>query len=146
MSAINSFIEKSEYYETKIEDIKIYDGDTNRVNKKIGKIFARADSSLLSKTATMNDVNYRLKEEALKNGGNAVIHVKYKRSSLTSWRGIKANGIAIFAEPDDKKCPYCAEKIKIDAITCKHCGKELKENITDPKDYKNNWLALHWKN
>jgi hypothetical protein len=24
-----------------------------------------------------------------------------------------------------KLCPYCAEKIKLAAIVCKHCGREL---------------------
>jgi hypothetical protein len=27
-----------------------------------------------------------------------------------------------------KKCPYCAEIIKADAIKCKHCGSMLDEN------------------
>lgn len=26
---------------------------------------------------------------------------------------------------DTKKCPFCAEDIKLAAIVCKHCGREL---------------------
>lgn len=116
---------KHSVMEINIDDIKIYAGKTNQFYKNLGKIYARADSSLFSKTATMNDVNYRLKEEALKFGANAIINVEYERSSLTSWRGIKASGMAIYLEPDEKKCPYCAELIKKEAIKCKHCGSDL---------------------
>ena len=31
-------------------------------------------------------------------------------------------------EPKTKKCPYCADKINVDAIKCKHCGSDLVEN------------------
>ena len=26
---------------------------------------------------------------------------------------------------DEKKCPFCAESILLDARVCKHCGREL---------------------
>ena len=31
--------------------------------------------------------------------------------------------------PEFKKCPFCAEQIRIDAIKCKHCGSSL---VTPP--------------
>ena len=73
----------------------------------------------------MDDVNARLREEAIKLGANAILNTQYKRSSLTSWRGIKASGIAIYIEPNEKKCPFCAETIKKEAIIWKHCHSDL---------------------
>lgn len=29
---------------------------------------------------------------------------------------------------ENKKCPYCAEYVKDDAIVCKHCGRTLRTN------------------
>ncbi len=50
-----------------------------------------------------------------------------KRKELLSQRQIEAGmGANIETQPEDlKKCPFCAELIKKDAIKCKHCGSML---------------------
>jgi len=34
------------------------------------------------------------------------------------------NGIAS-AKERGKKCPYCAEWVKVEAVACKHCGRDI---------------------
>ncbi|EHJ49507.1 hypothetical protein DFW101_3511 [Solidesulfovibrio carbinoliphilus subsp. oakridgensis] len=33
---------------------------------------------------------------------------------------------------DERKCPFCAEFIKKEAVVCKHCGKDVSGAGTDP--------------
>lgn len=112
--------------EIKTDDIPIFAGNTNKKYINLGKVSVRADSSLFSKTTTMNDANARLREEAVKLGANAIINANYERTSMTSWIGMQAEGTAVYIESDLKKCPYCAEMIKKEAIKCKHCHSDLK--------------------
>jgi hypothetical protein len=36
------------------------------------------------------------------------------------------------SQPDTKKCPFCAEDIKVEAIACKHCGRDIQSSSTPP--------------
>jgi hypothetical protein len=111
----------------RIEDIEIHDGEIARTYKVIGPIKARVGAAtLFSKAPTIEDVNFKLREEAIKQGANAIINVKYDRGmTLTSYKALTATGTAVCAESDEVKCPFCAELIKREAVKCKHCGADI---------------------
>jgi hypothetical protein len=111
----------------KVTEIEIHADDISQPYKVLREITAKVSKgSLLSKSPTIEDVNFKLQEEASKMGANAVIKVTYSRGmSLMSYEVLKAVGTAVVVEADEMICRFCAETIKRAATKCKHCGSDL---------------------
>jgi uncharacterized protein YbjQ (UPF0145 family) len=111
----------------KITDIAIHAGDIAQQYKTLGEITAKVSKgTLLSKSPTIEDANFKLQEQASKLGANAIIKVTYSRGmSLMSYEVLKAVGMAVVVESDEVQCPFCAETIKRAAKKCKHCGSDI---------------------
>jgi putative heavy-metal-binding protein len=110
-----------------ITDIAIHAGSIEQPCKVIAEITAKVSKgTFLSKSPTIEDVNFKLQEQASKLGANAVIAVTYGRGmSLISYEVLKAVGTAVIVESGEIQCPFCAEKIKRAARKCKHCSSDL---------------------
>lgn len=108
-------------------DIEIFSGDLDRSYRIVGPIKARVTAGAAwNKARTLEDVNSKLREEALKMGANAVINATYQRGiSATSWKALTATGTAVVAESAERKCPSCAEMVRRDANVCRFCGRGL---------------------
>jgi len=84
----------------RIEDVEIHVGDLNRPYRVLGavKVSEKAITAF-SNSPKIESVNSKLREAAVKLGGNAVINVTYKRGiSLTSWKALTATGTAVLAD------------------------------------------------
>jgi hypothetical protein len=51
--------------------------------------------------------------------------------SKQDYNRLKVSYKARFGREAMKKCPYCAEKVKDDALVCKHCGRSLVQSSGD---------------
>jgi hypothetical protein len=109
------------------DDVQIYTDDPDLDCEFVGIVKAKVGAAVVfSKAPTLEDVNFRLQEEAIKVGANAVIKVEYRRgATATSWKGLTATGVAVRVLSDETTCPLCAETIKRAAVRCKHCGADL---------------------
>lgn len=111
----------------KVSDIAIHTNEIDQPYKRLGEITAKVSKgSFITKSPTVEDVNFKLQEEASKLSANAVFNVTYSRGmSLFSYEVLTARGTAVIAESDEVQCPFCAERIKRQAKKCKHCGSDL---------------------
>ncbi|MDP9343943.1 MAG: zinc ribbon domain-containing protein [Actinomycetota bacterium] len=112
----------------RVEDVEILTDDRiGRPYEVLGLIEARVTAGAAwNKARTVEDVNSKLREVALRMGANAVLNTRYERGiSMTSWKALTARGWAVRAESVDKQCPFCAETIKRAASVCRFCGRDL---------------------
>jgi Zn finger protein HypA/HybF involved in hydrogenase expression len=111
----------------RVDQIEIHDGEPDTPYENVGNVRARLGArTAFSKAPSLEEANSRLREEALKIGATAVINVQYKRGAIpSSWKGLTATGTGVRLVSDEKRCPYCAETIKREAVRCRHCGSDL---------------------
>jgi hypothetical protein len=99
-----------------VRDIEIHTGKAD---------FPVEATMAFSPAPTIDEANAKLRELATKVGANAVIEVEYNSGvSMTSWKSMKATGLAVLRESDEVACEVCAEPIRRAAIKCRFCGAD----------------------
>jgi hypothetical protein len=87
-----------------VDEIQIFAGEPGRTYETVGPLRARVTAAtIFSKTPTVEDVNLKLREEAVRLGANAVINVTYSRGvSATSWKAMTADGTGVQVEANPR--------------------------------------------
>ncbi|MBJ7442862.1 MAG: heavy metal-binding domain-containing protein [Sphingobium sp.] len=111
----------------KVEEIEIHAGTPSFAFTAVRRLEVKCEATTaLSPAPTVEEANGRLRTMAAKVGANAVIEVEYKSGvSMTSWKSMKATGLAVIRESDERPCPVCAETIKRAASKCRFCGADV---------------------
>ena len=109
-----------------IQSVEIHTGGIDRPYQRVHSIEAKVSaSSIFAPEPSLGDVNLELQRAAAEIYANAVIDVEYKRTmSLTSYKVLKATGVAVIVESADVDCSVCAERIKRAAKKCRFCGAD----------------------
>ena len=111
----------------RLEDVEIHTGPVSFAYEPLRRLEAKAEAPTAFHTApTVEAVNEQLRTMAAGIGADAVIEVAYDRGmSLTSWKAMRASGLAVRKASEDYPCPACAETIKRAATRCRFCGEML---------------------
>lgn len=111
----------------RVDQIEIHVGTVDFQFDSIRRLEVKCEARTnFSRTPTIAEANAKLQELAAGLGANAVVDVKYESGmSMTSWRSLKATGLAVKKSSDEVQCPRCAELIKRAAKVCRFCGAEF---------------------
>jgi hypothetical protein len=111
----------------RVESIEIHTGDADFPYTPVRQLEAKCEATTaFSPTPTIEDANAKLRQMAATVGANAVVNVQYSSGvSMTSWKSMKATGLAVQRESEEMPCPVCAETIKRAAAKCRFCGADL---------------------
>lgn len=114
----------------KVEDIEIHTGIVGFQFEPLRRVEAKCESpTVFSKAPTIEDVNQKLRELAVRIGANAIVEVTYESGpTITAWRSVRGKGLAVTRVADEMACPVCAETIKRAALRCRFCGADIPRN------------------